>query len=317
MNLAGPFFRLIRWPNLLFIALTQLLFYFCVLTPHFSGLSATLRERLPLAALALITGASLLIAAAGYIINDYFDLNIDQVNKPEKMVIEKQISRRTAILLHLLLTGAGLLLSFQAARGTSWIILPANAACAGLLWLYSTTYKRKLLSGNVIISVLTAWVVLVMYVAVNDDHLNVSRQPAAEAAALKGIFKYTVLYAGFAFIISLIREVVKDIEDIQGDERYSCRTMPIVWGIPVAKVFAGVWMVVLAGAVAVLMVYTLLSGWWLAAAYALLFLLIPLLYTLRMFYHAQDTRGYHRVSSWVKGIMLLGILSMLPISYYL
>ena len=313
MKQAGSFLRLIRWPNLLFIGLTQLLFYYCIIMPHLEGQGTGLQPQ----TLWLLIAASLLIAAAGYIINDYFDINIDQVNKPDKMVLEKHISRRTAILLHLFITLAGLAFSAWAAMRTNWLVLTGNAGCAGLLWLYSTTFKRKLLSGNVIISLLTAWVVLVLYAAVNDDHIRLKASSDASAAAVKGIFKYAVLYAGFAFIISLIREVVKDIEDIRGDERYNCRTMPIVWGIPAAKVFAGVWMVVLTGAVLVLFGYMLLSGWWLAAIYALFLLILPLVHTQQLFYQAQDSRQYHRVSSWVKGIMLLGILSMLTIAFHL
>ncbi len=313
MKQAGSFLRLIRWPNLLFIGLTQLLFYYCIIMPHLEGQGTGLKPQ----TLWLLIAASLLIAAAGYIINDYFDINIDQVNKPDKMVLEKHISRRTAILLHLFITLAGLLLSAWAALHTNWLVLLGNTGCAGLLWLYSTTFKRKLLSGNVIISLLTAWVVLVLYVAVNDDHIRLNARSDASIAAVKGIFKYAVLYAGFAFIISLIREVVKDIEDIRGDERYNCRTMPIAWGIPAAKIFAGVWMVVLTGAVLVLFGYMLLSGWWLAAIYALFLLILPLVHTQMLFYQAQDSRQYHRVSSWVKGIMLLGILSMLAIAFHL
>lgn len=308
--------RLIRWPNLLFIALTQVLFYYCIMRPHLSWQGLSDEAGWPFSTLGILVAASILIAAAGYIINDYFDINIDQVNKPDKMVLEKHVSRRKAILLHLFITLAGLAFSAWAGYRTNWLVLIGNTGCAGLLWFYSTTFKRKLLSGNIIISLLTAWVVLVLYVAVNDDHIRIRTSSDASVEAMKGIFKYAVLYAGFAFIISLIREVVKDIEDIRGDERYECRTMPIVWGIPAAKVFAGVWMVVLTGAVLVLFGYMLLSGWWLAALYALFLLILPLVHIQQLFYRAQDAPDYHKVSSWVKGVMLLGILSMLAIAYH-
>ncbi|MES1161033.1 MAG: geranylgeranylglycerol-phosphate geranylgeranyltransferase, partial [Bacteroidota bacterium] len=178
--------------------------------------------------------SSVLIAAAGYIINDYFDLNIDRVNKPDKLVVDKIIKRRWTILWHWILSGLGVLLGFY----VSWklrnpIVGLANLGCVVLLWFYSTTFKRKLLIGNVIISLLTAWVILVLYTC--EFSLQELRDPARHYI-LSRLFKFAIVYAGFAFIISLIREVVKDIEDMEGDARYGCRTMPIVWGVNTAKV---------------------------------------------------------------------------------
>ncbi len=314
MKLAGSFLRLVRWPNLVFIALTQCLFYYCIILPLPASyyLSA---QKLTTPVFYMLVAASVLIAAAGYIINDYFDINIDRVNKPDKMVVEKIISRRWAIIWHLLLTVTGIVLSFYVSLKTSRVILPANIGCALLLWVYSTTFKKKLLSGNVIISLLTAWTIIVLYFAVNTTYLNTLSQPDEIVAAMKSIFKYAALYAGFAFIISLIREVVKDIEDLEGDARYNCKTMPVLWGIPAAKVFAGVWMVVLTGSITIVGVYMLLSGWWLSALYCVVLLVVPLIIILKQFYAAQNTADYHRISSKIKWIMLVGIVSMLVLHY--
>lgn len=163
MALFSAFFRLIRWPNLLFIGLTQVLFYYFIIIPAFP--SHDFPNLLRPALLICLTLSSVLIAAAGYIINDYFDLNIDRVNKPDKLVVEKVIKRRSAILWHWFLSGIGVVLGVY----VSWkvrnpIVGLANLACVILLWFYSTTFKRTLLIGNVIISLLTAWVILVLYV---------------------------------------------------------------------------------------------------------------------------------------------------------
>ena len=239
MKLAGSFFRLIRWPNLLFIVLTQVLFYYAVVLPVLPSSYYDLSKKLTQPVFVLLVLASVFIAAAGYIINDYFDINIDRVNKPGKMIVEKTIKRRWAIILHIILTMAGIALSLYVSLKTSLVIVFANAGCALLLWVYSTTFKKKLLSGNVIISVLTAWVLIVLYFAVNTVYLGISKQSPDIVTAMNRIFKYGTLYAGFAFIISLIREVVKDMEDMEGDAKYGCKTMPIVWGIPASKVFVG------------------------------------------------------------------------------
>ena len=98
MKLAGAFFRLIRYPNLFFIALTQSLFYVCIVLPSFQHAGATPDAAHEIEGLLILISASIAIAAAGYIINDYFDLNIDRVNKPDKLVIGNLIKRRWAVL---------------------------------------------------------------------------------------------------------------------------------------------------------------------------------------------------------------------------
>ena len=301
MALLTAFFRLIRWPNLVFIGLTQVLFYYIVVQP--SDFAPVL--------FACLCAASILIAAAGYIINDYFDLNIDRMNKPDRLVVDRTIKRRWAIVWHWVLSGAGVLLGFY----VSWkvrnpVVGLANLFCVILLWFYSTTFKRKLLIGNVVISLLTAWVLLVLYVC----EFRLARLGnAGYQQILARIFKYSIVYGGFAFIISLIREVIKDIEDLEGDVRYGCRTMPIVWGVNVAKVFAATWLVVLTGALAVIQFYLLPKAEWIMLLYCLLFLDAPLLWVLRKLYLAQTKAEYHVLSGVIKGIMLAGILSMVLI----
>jgi 4-hydroxybenzoate polyprenyltransferase len=308
MKLLSAFLRLVRWPNLVFIALTQLLFYYSIILPTLPAGYFDLQHKLTPIMLYLLVAASVLIAAGGYIINDYFDINIDLVNKPGKMVLQKFINRRWAIFLHLLVTFSGLLLSLYVSLKTSLVIIVGNIVCALLLWVYSTTFKKKLLSGNIIISGLTAWTVLVLYFA---THTTLTLRLPAINNSMHTIYKFAALYAGFAFIISLIREVIKDIEDMEGDSRYNSRTMPIMWGVPASKVFVGVWLVVLIGALVVVQFYVLQIGWWPSAIYILVFVIIPLLRILQLFYRAQTSGEYHRLSTLVKLVMLTGILSML------
>jgi 4-hydroxybenzoate polyprenyltransferase len=316
LKLPGAFFRLIRWPNLVFIVLTQLLFYYCILdvgTVIARGYTVIYHPAQHPLLLGLLSLSSVLIAAAGYIINDYFDLNIDRVNKPDKLVVEKIIKRRWTILWHWILSGLGVALSLYVSwRLRNPVVGLANIGCVFLLYFYSTTFKRKLLIGNVIIALLTAWVILVLYVG--EVNLTIFRQPAYHAI-LSRLFKFAILYGGFAFIISLVREVIKDIEDMEGDVCYGCRTMPIVWGVNVAKVYAATWLVVLTGALIVIQFYVLQYRWWPAVLYCLLLLIGPLLWILRKLYTAQTKADYHLLSSAIKGIMLAGILSMLIIKF--
>lgn len=319
MKLVIAFLRLIRWPNLIFIVLTQCLFYYCITIPVFrqNNVSPFLNEK----SLWLIIIASLCIAAAGYIINDYFDLNIDRVNKPDKLIIDRSIKRRGAILWHLALSFAGVLISVCVAfRMGDWHVYLAafiNFICVITLWFYSTTYKRKLMVGNIIISLLTAWTILVLYLSqVHNWFWVKSIDKVNYQLATTRLFKYAILYAGFAFIISLIREVIKDMEDIEGDAKYNCKTMPVVWGIKATKVFVAVWIIVLIGALVILQFYVLQFGWWPAIIYCMILLIAPLLWIMKKLHKAQVPAQYHQLSSMVKFVMLAGILSMLFFKVY-
>ncbi len=309
------FFRLIRSLNLLFIIITQCLFQYCVIVPTLK--KAGVGPQLSPLHFFLLVLSSIFIAAAGYIINDYFDLNIDRINKPEKIIVEKVIRRRWAILWHLGLSLAGIFLSFYVGwkNNHNLILLFANSCCVFLLWVYSTTFKKKLLTGNIVISLLTGWTVLVLYVAELDKFFYTVNLPEV-SAAVNRIFKLAVLYAGFAFIISLVREVVKDIEDMSGDLKYGCKTMPIVWGVNVSKVFAATWLIVLIAAIAVLQVYVMSYRWWISIGYSIVFILSPLIVILRKLYHAREISDYHRISSWIKWVMLTGILSLVFFCIY-
>jgi len=307
--LLGAFLRLVRWPNLVFIFLTQLLFYYFIQLPvhdqPFGEFPLVLRPRL----FYLLAASSVLIAAAGYIINDYFDLNIDRVNKPNRLVVDRIIRRRSTILWHWLLSGLGLLLSFYVSwRIRNPLVAVGNLGCVILLYFYSTTFKRKMLIGNIIISLLTAWVILVLYIAelywpgfADNDYRRF----------LSTLFKFAIVYSSFAFLLSMIREVIKDIEDMDGDMKYGCRTMPIVWGVNVAKVFAGTLIVVLLGALVILQFYVLQKAWFPLTMYGVLLVDLPLLFILRRLYTARTKTEYHRLSNIIKLVMLAGILSII------
>jgi 4-hydroxybenzoate polyprenyltransferase len=322
MKLIAAFFRLIRWPNLVFIALTQVLFYFCIILPVFQQYHSA--PVLSLTLFILLVVASIFIAAAGYIINDYFDLHIDAVNKPDKLVIDKVIKRRWGIVWHLVLSAIGIAISvavsYRLHTFYSFIAGMINVLSVIALWLYSTTYKRKLLIGNVLISLLTAWTILILYMASLKDWFSLKVIPASQQDYMLGetkLFKFAILYAGFAFIISLIREVVKDMEDLEGDAKYGCKTMPIVWGIPVSKVFVAVWTIVLIAVLVVIQFYAIKINWWISALYCIGMIILPLIWFLRKLYQAQTSADYHTLSTAIKLIMLTGILSMIFFKFYL
>jgi 4-hydroxybenzoate polyprenyltransferase len=261
----------------------------------------------------MLMAASVLIAAGGYIINDYFDVQIDAVNKPERVLVNRVVKRRWAILWHLVFSITGIVLSaYIGYKMRSYTIAFGNVLCVVLLWFYSTTFKRQLLTGNIIISALTAWVIIVLYFfagarIIGDGNWG----DAAYPFDIRRLFKFTFIYAGFAFIISLIREVVKDLEDLEGDARYNCRTMPVVWGVPASKVFVGVWLIVLVVALTVILFYALKNGWYAGAIYGFIAVELPLLFILFGLKKAVQASDYHRLSNQIKWVMFAGILSMI------
>jgi len=310
MRLTAAFLKMIRLPNLFFMALTQVLFQFCIYHTLY-------KDHIPdgdLTRFILLVLASLFIAAAGYIINDYFDINIDEVNKPQKMVVDKVIHRRWAIAWHFMLSTTGILFSVIALPFLKqWYLILANVFCVALLWFYSTTFKRKLLTGNILISLLTAWTILIIFFS----KFNLGDAFGNENGGHYKFFRLAVLYAGFAFIISLIREAIKDMEDMPGDEKHGCRTMPIVWGINATKVYAAVWLIVLIAVLIVLQVYVLQFRWWLAVAYSVPAIIFPLFVILWKLRRSNTTADFHQLSTLTKLVMFTGIISMVFFYFYL
>ncbi len=299
------FLKLIRWPNLVFIFLTQLLFEYCIILPVFN--EAGILPNLNGIYIFVLAISSILIAAGGNIINDYFDVNIDQINKPDKVIIGKYIHRHWAILFHTLFSSIGVALGFWIDyKAHTYLLGVTNFLCVTLLFIYSMVLKRKPLSGNVIIALLTAWTVFVVTFCESNKLIRLG-----EIINASKITRLTFLYAGFAFIISLVREMVKDMEDITGDSRYNCRTFPILFGLNAAKIYSATWLVILIVLLCIMPIYILQFGWWISALYCVIFILVPSIKILTNLFKANTSKGFHTLSSSIKWIMLTGILSMI------
>jgi 4-hydroxybenzoate polyprenyltransferase len=309
LKLIIAFFRLVRWPNLFFIAITQLLFMYCVLQPLLAA--SHKKPNLNHEHFLLLIISSIFIAAAGYIINDYFDLNIDRINKPDRLIVQKIIKRRWTIVWHFFLSMAGVAIGFYLDFTTHVTLLGfSNLVCACLLFTYSISLKKKLLSGNILISVLTAWTVLVVTWCearffFNPADINIHK-----------IVRVTFLYGGFAFIISLIREAIKDMEDMEGDRRYGCKTMPIAWGVNASKIYTAIWLITITLTLVLLLIYMLQIHWWVAALYCLVLIIVPLLRIFQKLFTAKTSQDFHNLSSMVKFVMFTGILSMIFFRIY-
>lgn len=307
MKLLTAFLKLIRYPNLIYIGLTQFLLQYCVVAPllKFNGESPSL----PPLSFFLLSLSTVLIAAAGYIINDYFDINIDIINKPDKMVLDKIINRRWAMAWHTIFNMAGVSIGFIVAWRIGQIYLGfTQVFCSLLLWFYSTSFKRQVLIGNVLISLLTALAVVV--VGFYEKQIYESFEAIMSPVGRK-LIQIIGVYALFAFMISLVREIVKDLEDMIGDSKDGCRTIPIVWGVLPAKRLCYGLLLALQVLILLTELRIALLGWYIAIIYLLVLVQLPCLYIYFQLKKAHLPEHYHKVSSMVKVIMLTGILSMI------
>lgn len=277
------FLSLIRFPNLLLIILSQALVQACLLAKGINWGLVLTSEFL------LLTLSTVCIAAAGYIINDYYDVKIDAINRPDRMLVGKEIRRRRAMFAHLILSAVGVAIGFR-------LLLPVgliNLGAVLLLWGYSARLKKMLLVGNVSIAILSASMLLV--VAVYADKVNM----------------ITLGYAAFAFLISLIREIIKDMEDVKGDASFDCRTLPIVAGLRMTKF-------VLYPLIALFQVFLLVvilhpRSEAVFDSYMVLLVLLPSVWLVIKLATADRKRDFTFLSNLNKLIMLTGILSMLLI----
>jgi 4-hydroxybenzoate polyprenyltransferase len=287
-----------------FILLAESLFHFCIYKPLYPGLAATADF-----SFYFIVATSICIAAAGYIINDYFDVNIDQVNKPQSVVVGAHISRRWVIFWHLVLSMAGIYLSLIVFPFQQYLHIHfSNLATILILWFYSTNFKRDFLIGNVVIAVLTAWTIGVVYFS--KFTLLQLVQPTKMMSIDLKFFKLMLLYSSFAFILTLVREVLKDMEDMGGDEKFGCTTMPIAWGLQTTKVYAAVWLMVLILVLTIIQLYAIPFGWWIPIGYSVITIIAPLVYVLFHLKQAYTSQDFKRLSNLIKLAMLMGILSM-------
>jgi 4-hydroxybenzoate polyprenyltransferase len=257
----------------------------------------------------------MLIAAAGYIINDYFDNKIDVINKPGKVVLGKTIPRKQAIIYHSILNGIALLLAgFVAwqARHLEWLLL--QALCTLLLWYYSTKFKRQLIIGNIVVAILTALTIftLIIYEPKMQFFLRgLAFEETGDGQYLLNPAWLLVFYASFAFLLTWMREIVKDMEDITGDADQECITMPIKWGLSGAARFSqalGVLTVIymLTGGIRLMHSNKAMMG------YYLLIIVTPsLLLWIITLNRKYTVEHYHNASRNLKIIMVLGIGSLI------
>ncbi|MDK2978425.1 MAG: hypothetical protein PWP52_1139 [Bacteroidales bacterium] len=307
------FLKLIRYKNLLIIVLTQYLMRWCIIKPLLQVNQFELQfSELHFFFLVL---ATVLITAAGYVINDYFDTKTDFLNRPEKVILGRKLNRRWAILLHIIFNtlgiGLGAYISFYIGLPILTLVF---VLITGILWFYSTTYKRQFLIGNVIVALLTALVpLMVLLFEIPLLHEKYGLLLIELKASFNDVILWVVAFSFYAFLLTLIREIIKDIEDFEGDNAYGRNTLPIVLGVMNTKIVIITF--ILLTQFSLIYVYFRFLKDPITLIYFSIFLIIPLLLLLYKIFVAKDKKDYHFASNLSKAIMFAGILYAFVANY--
>ncbi|MEX2336733.1 MAG: geranylgeranylglycerol-phosphate geranylgeranyltransferase [Fulvivirga sp.] len=233
----------------------------------------------------LLSMSTVVIAAAGYIINDYYDVKIDLINKPKRVVVGKVLKRRVAMAAHIVLNIIGISLGLL----LSWQIAAINFGAALLLWLYSNQLKRMPLIGNIAVALLTGLAIFIVDILFKSGNNMV------------------VAYALFAFVFTLIREIIKDMEDLKGDATFGCKTLPVIYGLRRTKY------IIYAFFVLFLIIFCFMAYIFIGMemTFFCLGMIIPMGFLTYKLSLADTIKDLTNLSNYCKVIMFLGILSMI------
>lgn len=305
------FLKLIRFPNLIIVVLTQYLLQYLILIPAFQ--EAELSPLLDHFHFAILVLSTVLIAAGGYIINDLEDYEIDLLNKPEKAIVNQLISEKNAWKLYWGISLFGFLISLYLAfyvKNLPLIFIYPIAIF--LLFVYSKSLKKSVLWGNLIVSIFCAFVAGIVIFAERENVWLLNYDNLIVGNKVVELFGFYLL---FAFFSTMFREIIKDIEDEEGDRKNDCQTLPIVFGKTTAK-----WIAILFGNVLLLIL-----GYWIflnkengfdfGFIYILIGIVFPLFFTIAKLYVAKTKKEFHLLSQISKYIMLSGILYLLILSF--
>lgn len=298
------FLNLIRWKNLLILVLVQVLIKYALLEPFTTrtGLITTLK---PLGFITLAL-ATLCLAAAGYIINDIYDIEADRINKPKQRIIGNGITEKTGttwfIGLNVIGVLLGYLISYQIGNSDFFVIF---IVISGMLYLYSAYLKKYLFIGNVIISLFVALSILLVGLYELLPGMNENNREVQLT-----FFDIILDYSLFAFMINLVRELVKDIEDTKGDQMANYQTISTKFGIPVAtRVTFGLNLINTGLIIAYLVTYFYKNN--ALVIYFLVLIIAPLLFISVRLIQAKEPSQFGRISSLLKVVMFTGICSMI------
>jgi 4-hydroxybenzoate polyprenyltransferase len=297
--------KLIRLPNLIIIAVTLYGFRFLVIKPYYQ-MSGT-EFQLSSFTFGLVVAVAMMIAMTGYIINDFYDIEIDRINRPGRPAVSGQISPGSlpviAVMLSVLTLAAVAILCI---RMRSLFPVPIPLITLATVWWYARYLKKSFIWGNLIVAFMSA--LTLGYAWLFEWYLL--NRSGIDIYEVKPITQIVAGIMVFAFLLSFIREIVKDLEDQEGDRRFGCRSLPIIKGDGYTKRF-----LVLTTSILILLLTASQFWLWKADFPMVAFWLIPsvelplMIYLFRLS-RASSQSDYHRLSTVTKWIMVGGISTM-------
>ncbi|WP_445717453.1 geranylgeranylglycerol-phosphate geranylgeranyltransferase [Flavobacterium sp.] len=300
------YLKLIRYQNLLMLAFMQLVFRYLFLTKSYIYLALTDFNY------ALLIISTICIAAGGYVINNIMDQDTDEIAKPQNRVVGVSISETVAYNWYIGLTIIGVGIGFYL---SNVIYKPTFASMfilvATLLYVYATNLKQIPVLGNIIVAFLLS--VSIVIIALFDVFPATDSENKIRMGEVFGIL---IDYAIFAFIINLIREIIKDLEDLDGDYQTGINTLPIAIGINKTKIIVSI-LTVIAVVILAYYVKTYLFELDYVVYYALALIIGPLLYFGVRLQTAKEKKEFHHLSLVLKLILFFGIISIAVIVYNL
>lgn len=311
LHISEAIIRFIRLPNLVIVAGIVFLLRWFILLPFLYGNNELLLS--PAADYILFSISLVLLAAGGYIINDYFDVRIDAINHPQKQEMSRYISPRQSmniyLIVNLLAVLTGGYLAFRVQSLWFGLLFPAGSF---LFYIYSLRWKHLLVVKNLVVALVSAsLIILVLLYEFFYLRLHAPGYFASHIPALRTVFHLFLYYAGFAFLTTFFREIIKDVEDLPGDKASETHSLPVVFGIKPSK-----WVAV--GLIITMMVLLLWTqviarrmGLSLLFWYLLMIVQLPSVYLIITLIRANNQGTYHLSATLAKLIMVTGILSML------
>lgn len=295
--------QFLRLPNLLIMAVTQYLIQYWVIVPAL--VAHQLSPTLSFATFGGLVLYTLLIAGAGNIINDILDAPIDQINKPDKVFIGRVLSSKTAYGIYCAMNGLAIVIAICLdVISHQFLFTPIGIIIILLLYWYSATFKRQVLIGNLIIALLCAFVAVIVWWA---NEVAITQLTIIDEASANSLSFLLLIYTLFAFLSTMYREIVKDMQDIEGDEQQGCRTLPIATNLITAKWIAFLFGLTLVVSLAFPVLQLLSQQKYLGLSYLNLFIILPLLFSFWQLKRATNPTDFKQLSSLIKWIMLGGL----------
>ena len=297
MKYIHNYLRLFRYKNLIFLITIQYLLRYKIIIPNFG-----IENIISLLNFNLILFSILLIITAGYVINNYFDINIDLINNDKKIIVGRDISRRTTLFIHAIFTLLGLIIGIITSNSLNSVYFTFYFLFTSyILWTFSLRLKRNyIISCFIFPFIYSGFIFSISFFEIKNNHLN---------PQIFRTISILFVYIMFGFILTLIHEIVKDFRGLKGDKLHNIKTLPIIWGINKTKEFIKWLTIFLCFCIIFITTYIFKNNIY-AILYSIFLLILPISMLNLLVYKASNSNDYDRILNLNNLIIVIGVLSL-------